>query len=145
MLDEITGFWPEGGPAGLGRLRARQRVVPPAWYFKAHFFQDPVQPGSLGLEALVELAHALIKLQGWADGIADPEFEPLAKQVPLVWRYRGQVVPTNKAVVTEIEALSLEHEADGGVLLTARGHLWVDNLRIYETPTLSVRVKPRGH
>ena len=53
MLDRIDGYWPEGGRAGLGRLRAVKDVDPGEWFFKAHFFQDPVQPGSLGLEAMV--------------------------------------------------------------------------------------------
>ena len=52
MVDQITGWWPQGGEAGLGLARGRQEVDPESWYFKAHFFQDPVQPGSLGVEAL---------------------------------------------------------------------------------------------
>jgi 3-hydroxymyristoyl/3-hydroxydecanoyl-(acyl carrier protein) dehydratase len=44
MIDRITGYWPTGGPAGLGRLRAEMDVDPGAWFFKAHFFQDPVSP-----------------------------------------------------------------------------------------------------
>ena len=30
-------------------------VLATDWFFKAHFFQDPVQPGSLGLEAMISL------------------------------------------------------------------------------------------
>jgi hypothetical protein len=30
-------------------------VDPGEWFFKAHFFQDPVMPGSLGIEALCQL------------------------------------------------------------------------------------------
>lgn len=48
MIDRITGYWPDAGPAGLGRLRAEKDVDPGAWFFKAHFFQDPVMPGSPG-------------------------------------------------------------------------------------------------
>ncbi len=46
VLDRVN-FWPDGGEAGLGRLVAEYDVDPEAWFFKAHFFQDPVQPGSL--------------------------------------------------------------------------------------------------
>ncbi|MDY6811432.1 MAG: hypothetical protein SW127_20885, partial [Actinomycetota bacterium] len=45
VLDRVN-FWPGGGEAGLGRLVAEYDVTPEAWFFKAHFFQDPVQPGS---------------------------------------------------------------------------------------------------
>src|SRR6185503_6916334 len=55
MLDRVTGFWPTGGAKGLGRLRSEKDVDPSEWFFKAHFFGDPVQPGSLGLEALIQL------------------------------------------------------------------------------------------
>ena len=35
----------------LGRVRAEKTVDPSEWFFKAHFFQDPVQPGTLGLDS----------------------------------------------------------------------------------------------
>jgi 3-hydroxymyristoyl/3-hydroxydecanoyl-(acyl carrier protein) dehydratase len=55
MIDRITGYWPEGGNSGLGTLRAEKDVKADEWFFKAHFYQDPVQPGSLGIEALIQL------------------------------------------------------------------------------------------
>jgi 3-hydroxymyristoyl/3-hydroxydecanoyl-(acyl carrier protein) dehydratase len=39
----------------LGWLRAEKDVDPDDWYFKAHFFSDPVQPGSLGVQAMASL------------------------------------------------------------------------------------------
>ncbi|MBF5094352.1 hypothetical protein F1643_07525 [Azospirillum sp. INR13] len=64
MVDEVTGWWPEGGANGLGLVRGRQVVDPESWYFKAHFFQDPVQPGSLGVEALLQLLERAMVLAG---------------------------------------------------------------------------------
>ncbi|SDP98814.1 FabA-like domain-containing protein [Lentzea jiangxiensis] len=55
MIDRVTGYWPEGGARRLGRLRSEKDVDPDEWFFKAHFFQDPVQPGSLGVEAMIQL------------------------------------------------------------------------------------------
>src|SRR5690606_35538506 len=49
MLERITGYWPGGGSQGKGAMRGEKTVRPGDWYFKAHFFQDPVQPGSLGI------------------------------------------------------------------------------------------------
>lgn len=136
MLDEITGFWPRGGAAGLGRIRARQMVDPRAWYFAAHFYQDPVQPGSLGLEALQRLARALLAAK--RSDLAGATFEPFALNEPMAWRFRGQVTPASREVITEAEAVEIVDE-EGGVLLRARGHLWVDGLRIYEMPAFAVR------
>lgn len=139
MVDRITGFWPDGGKAGLGRIRGCQSIDPNAWYFKAHFYSDPVQAGSLGLEALVQLLRAHVRLTGAADHIPHARFEPVALGEALIWKYRGQVLPDNKEVVTELEITSRD-ERDGEVLVRAAGSLWVDGLRIYAVENLGVRV-----
>ncbi len=46
---------PAGGPAGLGYIQGSKKVDPEEWFFKAHFYQDPVWPGSLGVEAFIQL------------------------------------------------------------------------------------------
>ena len=144
MLDEVSGFWAEGGEAGLGRIRTFQRIHPYAWYFKAHFYEDPVQPGSLGLEALVQSARALLALKGWLDGLENPVWEHPIVGFPLAWRYRGQVVPTNQEVVTEVEVLGADIVESESVTLTVYGTQWVDGLRIYEVPSFAIRVRAGG-
>src|SRR5690606_35816325 len=74
MLDRVTGYWPDGGPKGLGRLRSEKDIRPSEWCFKAHFYQDPVQPGSLGLEAFVQLLQFYMLERGMAEGIEHPVF-----------------------------------------------------------------------
>ena len=69
---------PEGGEAGLGQIRATKEVDPAEWFFKAHFYQDPVQPGSLGIEAMLQALQALMLLQGMDAGIEAPRFEGIA-------------------------------------------------------------------
>ena len=44
-----------GGPHSQGIVRGSTRVDRDAWFFKAHFLDDPVWPGSLGLEAVLQL------------------------------------------------------------------------------------------
>ena len=144
MLDEITGFWEDAGDAGLGRIRTFQRIHCDSWYFKSHFYEDPVQPGSLGLEALVQSARALMHLKGWLDDLESPVWEHPIVGFPLAWRYRGQVVPLNKEVVTEVEALEVEIVEGESVTLTLYGTQWVDGLRIYEVPSFAIRVRSGG-
>ncbi|MEE8541753.1 MAG: hypothetical protein V3S66_08830, partial [Desulfobacterales bacterium] len=55
MIDHIDNWIPAGGPAGLGFIRATKRIHSEEWFFKAHFYQDPVCPGSLGLESFIQL------------------------------------------------------------------------------------------
>ncbi|MFP5512116.1 MAG: beta-ketoacyl synthase N-terminal-like domain-containing protein [Alphaproteobacteria bacterium] len=141
MVDEVTGWWPEGGASGLGLVRGRQAVDPESWYFKAHFFQDPVQPGSLGVEALLQLLERAMLLAGLDAELPSPRFEGAAMDVPLRWKYRGQVVPTNRTVTTEIEITRIERD-ERGILAVARGSLWADDLRIYEVDGLAARLVP---
>jgi 3-hydroxymyristoyl/3-hydroxydecanoyl-(acyl carrier protein) dehydratase len=125
-------------------VRTAQAVRPEAWYFKAHFYEDPVQPGSLGLEALIQSARALVALEGWLDGIEDPVWEQPILGFPLRWRYRGQVVPLRREVVTEVEALEVDVVAGESVTVKIYGTQWVDGLRIYEVPSFAVRVRAAG-
>ena len=140
LVDEVAGFWPDGGEAGLGRALGRQRIDPSAWYFKAHFFTDPVQPGSLGLEALFTLLKAAAKLKGLQTRFAAPRFESPALGQPLVWAYRGQAVPTNTEVRTEIDIVEIIDEGES-CLVRAKGSLWVDGLRIYEVTDYCLRIR----
>ena len=144
MLDAVTGFWDDGGEAGLGRIRTFQKIHAEAWYFKAHFHEDPVQPGSLGLEALVQSARALMHMKGWLDGIENPVWEHPIVGFPLAWKYRGQVVPSREEVITEVEALEVDIVEGESVTLQIYGTQWVDGLRIYEVPSFALRVRSGG-
>ncbi|WP_243794389.1 polyketide synthase dehydratase domain-containing protein [Saccharopolyspora gloriosae] len=135
MLDRLTGYWPDGGSAGLGRLRAECDVRADAWYFKAHFFGDPVQPGSLGVEAMCQLLSCYLIERGVGDGF---RFEPV---VPGSWTYRGQVVPSDALVTIELDVLGVELGSGGGHA-EAEAWLWVDDRKVYHVPRLRVRVLP---
>ncbi len=146
MLDRVTGWWPEAGEAGLGIVRAEKDVAPSDWFFQAHFMQDPVQPGSLGIEALMQLLQCAILLRGvgseWGTAA---RFEPVALGEPIVWKYRGQVVPTNGLITTLVELLKLDASVPGVVTAHARGSLWVDGKKIYETSVLALRVRAQDY
>ncbi|MEL6184059.1 MAG: hypothetical protein AAFU79_05490, partial [Myxococcota bacterium] len=141
LLDEVTGWWPEGGESGLGAIRCAMRVDPGQWFFAAHFFQDPVQPGSLGIEAMLDALRAAALLR--AGPGADQRFQVLAADAPLTWKYRGQVVPENDRVEVTLE-LTEDSVGPRGRRFLARGSLWVDGKRIYEASGLSVELVPRG-
>jgi acyl transferase domain-containing protein/3-hydroxymyristoyl/3-hydroxydecanoyl-(acyl carrier protein) dehydratase/1-acyl-sn-glycerol-3-phosphate acyltransferase len=143
MLDRVTAWVPEGGKKGLGWARGEKDIDPGEWFFKAHFFQDPVQPGSLGIEALVQLLQFAMMERGMAEGIENARFEPVALDKPTIWKYRGQVVPTNKRITSEIEIIEVGEDARGR-FATADASLWVDGKRIYQARQLSMRIVPGG-
>jgi len=143
MIDRITGFWPEGGEKGIGRLRAEKDVNIHEWFFKAHFFQDPVQPGSLGIEALVQLLQFYMIHTNMDKGIENPKFEPIAIDKSITWRYRGQVTPMNKTIGSEMNIIEVGTD-DKGPFAVAEGWLWVDGRRIYHAKDLTIRIVPGG-
>ncbi|MFE5396201.1 hypothetical protein ACFQ9U_16785 [Streptomyces sp. NPDC056568] len=142
MLDRLTGYWPQGGHAGLGRLRAEKHVDPGDWYFTAHFFQDPVQPGSLGVEAMYQLLHCHLIQQGLGAEPASLRTAPAAASGPLRWKYRGQVTPTDTLITVDVDITGRRHDADG-VVLSGDGWLHVDGTCIYHATGLALRL-PEG-
>jgi len=139
MLDRITGYWPDDGEAGLGRLRAEKDVDPGEWFFKAHFFTDPVQPGSLGVEAMCQLLQWYLIERGMAADVPRPRFEPVLNGHQLTWKYRGQVVPANERITIEMEVTEVAEDERGRYAI-ATAWLWVDGLRIYQVRDLGMRV-----
>lgn len=125
LLDAVEQYDGQG-PKGLGALIGRRAVNPHEWFFAAHFYQDPVCPGSLGLESFIELmkCHARDR---WPDLGPQAHFENMARGCPHKWLYRGQYTPANKAVevhcwITAVDESTRTITADG---LLARDGLWV--------------------
>jgi 3-hydroxymyristoyl/3-hydroxydecanoyl-(acyl carrier protein) dehydratase len=139
MVDRVTALDPRGGAAGLGWIRGEKAVDPGAWVFKAHFFQDPVQPGSLGIEALLQLIKIFMIERGLDAGVERPRFEPVALGRRMVWKYRGQVIPENRRVVTEVEIDEIGRD-ERGPYASGQGWLWVDGVRVYHVTGLAMRI-----
>jgi 3-hydroxymyristoyl/3-hydroxydecanoyl-(acyl carrier protein) dehydratase len=135
MLDRITGYDPGGGTRGIGWLRAEKDVDAADWYFKAHFFQDPVQPGSLGVQAMCSLLQWYVTERGAAGG----RLAPIRTGHPVTWKYRGQVVPTDARLTVELDVTGFGVD-ERGPYATADGWLWVDGRCIYHVTGLGTRL-----
>jgi len=144
MLDRVTGWWPEGGESGLGRARGEKDVVPGEWMFKAHFFSDPVQPGSLGIEAMVQLLQWVMLERGMDEGLDRPRFECVRTGASHTWKYRGQVVPDNRVVSVTLDITELGTD-DRGPYAVAEAALWVDGKHIYDCHDLAMRIVEDTH
>ena len=139
VIDKVDGIWRDGGEAALGRYRSTKAVDPNEWYFKAHFHQDPVQPGSLGIEAMIQLLQFAMLDKGLDAGIPEPRFEPIGIGDALTWKYRGQVRPHNKTVNATLEVTG-QGKDERGPWIRAKASLWVDGMRIYEASNLGMRI-----
>ncbi|MFA3875769.1 beta-ketoacyl synthase N-terminal-like domain-containing protein [Streptomyces sp. MMCC 100] len=139
MLDRITGYWPDAGAAGLGRLRSEKDVDAGEWFFRAHFFQDPVQPGSLGIEAMCQLLRYYMIERGLTDGVPSPRFEPVMLGREVTWKYRGQITPATRLITVEMEILAVGEDATGRWAV-AEATLWGDDTCVYRAHGLGMRV-----
>ncbi len=138
MLDEISLFDTEGGPNNLGFIEGTAKVKEDAWFFKAHFYEDPVWPGSLGLESFMQLLK-VFAWERWQDELKIGEFvfESMALNHLHKWVYRGQILPvdeqvTIQAVITEID--------DATKTIKADGFLTVDGRIIYQMKDFALRI-----
>ena len=134
MVDRIECWVPDGGPRALGFIRATRRVVPEEWFFKAHFYQDPVVPGSLGLESFLQL-RKFMSVERWGIS-AGVRHESVAMHERHEWTYRGQVIPTDSEVTVEAVVTGVD---EARRMLRADGYLSVDGRMIYAMKNFTVR------
>jgi 3-hydroxymyristoyl/3-hydroxydecanoyl-(acyl carrier protein) dehydratase len=137
MIDRIETCQPHGGSRGLGWLLASKRIDPEEWFFKAHFHQDPVCPGSLGIESLLQLLK-YDAIRRWGHLVAGHGFEHSVNE-PHTWQYRGQIVPRNRLVEVEADITMVIDEPIPE--LRANGLLKVDGLVIYQMKNFGIRIQ----
>ncbi|MBI5247738.1 MAG: acyltransferase domain-containing protein [Elusimicrobia bacterium] len=132
LLDSVEQY-DSAGPKGLGALIGRRAVNPKEWFFDAHFYQDPVCPGSLGLESFIELmkCHARDRWPGAG------RFESMILGKTHKWLYRGQYTPVNKAVEVQCWITGVD---ETNRTLTADGYLLRDGLVVYEMRDFSLGI-----
>ena len=136
MIDMIELFVADGGPAGLGYLKGTKQVDPEEWFFKAHFYQDPVTPGSLGVESFLQLVKfAAVQRWGWHEG---DTLAAVALEHRHRWLYRGQVVPSNTQVTVVAWITAVD---DRERILTAAGFLSVDGRPIYQMNDFTIQLE----
>jgi len=138
MIDGIECYIQDGGPQGLGYVRGYKTVDIDEWFFKAHFFQDPVCPGSLGIESFLQLVK-FAALERFSELKDTHRFE-FTTGIENEWLYRGQVIPRNKKV--EVSAIITQVTQGDAPEITADGYLQVDGLLIYQMKNFGIRLTP---
>jgi PfaB family protein len=124
---------PDGGPHGQGYLYLTFQPDPRDWYFRAHFYQDPVMPGSLGVQLMIEAVRqgaAALGLEGPAGWRTAPGYDAS-------WTYRGQVTPDSSGLEAEIQVKQIQREGSR-IVLTADVSLWNGGTRIYQVTGLTL-------
>jgi 3-hydroxymyristoyl/3-hydroxydecanoyl-(acyl carrier protein) dehydratase len=135
MLDRITCYVADGGPNALGYIEGETDVNSNAWFFQAHFYQDPVWPGSLGLESFLQLLK-LAAVRRWG-AHTDAKFDTIVQDREHRWTYRGQILPTNRKVTVQAWVTEVD---DAQRLIMGAGYLSVDGTPIYQIDGLGLRM-----
>jgi 3-hydroxyacyl-[acyl-carrier protein] dehydratase/trans-2-decenoyl-[acyl-carrier protein] isomerase len=123
MMDRITVINSDGGKHGKGYIEAELDITPAAWFFQCHFPNDPVMPGSLGLDAMWQLVGFYLgwiggKGRGRALGCGEVKFTgQVTNNVKLVTYRVDMKRVINRSLVMGIGDAVLE--ADGKVIYTA--------------------------
>jgi 3-hydroxymyristoyl/3-hydroxydecanoyl-(acyl carrier protein) dehydratase len=129
----------DGGRHGRGYLHGHRVIRPEEWYFDCHFHRDPVMPGSLGVEAILQALRLYVLDQGLADGIDRPRFG-LATDIAMSWKYRGQILRHDGELTFDAHVKEVRR-ADGRLVVIADAELWKPGLRIYELTDVAIEVR----
>ena len=137
LLDEVL-IVPGGGLHQEGYVYAERAIDPNDWFFSAHFYQDPVMPGSLGIEAMLQAMQAYALQLDLASQFQSPYFEQVADH-KISWKYRGEIPHTKLRMRLEIHLTRIEQSAER-VTLYGDASLWREELRIYEVKQIALNI-----
>lgn len=128
LVDKV-GFVERGGRYGHGLILGEKRLGGGEWFFENHFYQDPVMPGSLGLEAVIQGMWSLLKGTdiNWQTRVPVISY---SNNPAFTWKYRGQVTPASRLLHFEAHVKELNTAHDQNALL-CDAEFWVDGVRIY--------------
>jgi 3-hydroxymyristoyl/3-hydroxydecanoyl-(acyl carrier protein) dehydratase len=128
-----------GGRYGKGYVYASRRNNPQDWYYPYHFFQDPVMPGSLGVDAMLQAMQIYALTTDLGAGLRAPRFGAAVDAPPMNWRYRGQITQQNKLFELEVH-ITDQQAVPAGITLLGEASVWIDGLRIYDAHNAAIRI-----
>ncbi len=127
-----------GGRYQQGYIYANKEVKLTDWYFKCHFHQDPVMPGSLGVEAILQAMQVYALQLDLGKHLKSPRFAQVIEH-EIVWKYRGQIPQPDVSTDMYLEVhLSKVEIGTDKVTLIGDASLWKPKLRIYEVKNVAV-------
>ncbi len=126
-----------GGKAGVAYVHGERIIDATDWFFRYHFHQDPVMPGSLGVEAIIELMQTYALKNDLGKAFTNPRF--IAPATLVKWKYRGQITPLNKQMSLDVHITDIIR-SDGEVRLVGDANLSKDGLRIYEVKDIVLSI-----
>lgn len=132
-IPEVDRLWVanRGGTHQQGYVFVEQKIPRDAWFYKAHFYQDPVMPGSLGVETMARSLMAAAPNWEIPEGLS----WRIQAGSQLSWKYRGQITPETPHLALDLHLKSLNRTAANWEIC-ADGQLWNESKRIYQVENL---------
>jgi len=120
-----------------GYVYGKRLNTPQDWFYSCHFHEDPVMPGSLGIEAILQAMKVFSFQQSKKFVTAD-----IATGQKMSWRYRGQVLQHHQEMQVEIHFHKTQQF--GKIkLFTGDASLWADDSRIYEVRNIALAMQEK--
>ena len=141
FLDEVH-IVEQGGKYGQGYICGYKKIDPTDWFYPCHFYQDPVMPGSLGVESILQAMQIFALQQDLGDPFKSPRFTQLLDH-RITWKYRGQLIPSDDQMVVEIHIKNIE-KTSGRVVVLADAGLWKNDIRIYGVTDAAICLEETG-
>jgi PfaB family protein len=138
LLDNLI-LAKDGGKHGKGYIHATKFVKTYDWFFTCHFYQDPVMPGSLGLESILQAMQVYALQQDLGKDFKSPKFVQLANH-QTVWKYRGQILLGVENMHLEVHISSVEKRGEQ-LAIIGDAYLWNEGMRIYEVRGIALGIE----
>jgi 3-hydroxymyristoyl/3-hydroxydecanoyl-(acyl carrier protein) dehydratase len=135
FLDEVH-IVEKGGKYGQGYICGYKKIDPTDWFYPCHFFQDPVMPGSLGVESILQAMQIYALQQDLGAQFQSPRFAQRLNH-NIVWKYRGQLIPDDDQMVIDVHIKKVERSPET-VNIVGDANLWKNDIRIYEVTDAAI-------
>ena len=128
----------DGGKFNKGYVHSMKVIDSTDWFYPCHFYKDPVMPGSLGVEAMIESVQVFALQQDLGKDMVNPRFGLVEDEAK--WTYRGQIIPDNEIMTLEVHIKEIR-KSDDRIDIIADGNLWKDGLRIYSVECIGLSLQ----
>ncbi|MEA1967654.1 MAG: beta-ketoacyl synthase N-terminal-like domain-containing protein, partial [Thermodesulfobacteriota bacterium] len=128
----------KGGEEGLGYVYADRPINRADWFFDCHFFEDPVMPGSLGVESVIQALQVFALEEDLGAQFKSPRFTQIEDQI--IWKYRGQINPEIDKMAIEVHITEIK-KSNEKVVVKGKASLWKDKIRIYEVKQIALVIE----
>jgi 3-hydroxymyristoyl/3-hydroxydecanoyl-(acyl carrier protein) dehydratase len=134
LLDRVI-INTNAGSQQEGYIYASRQNNPNDWFYTCHFHEDPVMPGSLGIEAIIQTMKVFARQQSKGVAVVD-----LMVGQKMSWKYRGQVLQHHQQMQVEVN-FQKKLQKGNKTLFTGNASLWADDSRIYEVKDLTLAIE----